>query len=341
MVPLSGAVATFIVAMDFENNTPYAAKFYSGHFGPQEKCAWVIARATFRYDASTSSIVPSRDAWGVFESPVETEVGTFPSDNVFVRDGCDVVIAGSVRLDREVTRHSLLVRAGNFSNELVAYGDRVWERTAGGALAPSAPKPFCEMPLDWRRAYGGSTTYEGQTAPHALNPVGAGLCWSADDALGRHLPNLEYPAQLISRWEDRPLPAGWGPITNAPVWRATKWFTERAERGLGAPTPDELALVSMRFFEGASPPAMIAPSIEPGAVVEVMGLRPTPQRFTVPDLRLRVEARVGRDVIARALSLSGVWWIASHDIVVLTARANFRYPYRRRELREATLDVTR
>ncbi|MFO0648160.1 MAG: DUF2169 domain-containing protein [Polyangiales bacterium] len=325
--------------MDLVNNTPYAARLFHGHLGAEEKCAWVIARATFRYDPERGALAPSDDPWPVFDQALETAVGLFPSDNVFVREGCDVVVVGDVRLDREVTRHTVRVRAGAFSNELAIFGDRVWQRSMRGPLTPSSPLPFREMTLDWRRSYGGTTSYQSTPAPHFLNPAGMGLYWSEDDARERPLPNVEDPAKLIARWEDRPMPAGWGPITNAPTWHATRWFMDRAERGAGEPSHDEIASASLGFFEGAATPAMIAPSLAPGDLVELTGLSPKPTRFTVPDLALRVSSRVGDDLIERSLSYSGLWVIAQHDLVALTARANFRYPFRPRERRGATLDV--
>jgi hypothetical protein len=326
--------------MDLTNNTPYAARLFHGHLGPEDKCAWVVARATYRYDAERRALVESDDPWPIFDQAIETAVGVFPSDNVFVREGCDVVVVGDVRLDREVTRHTVRVRAGGFSNELAVFGDRVWQRSMRGPLVPSSPLPFREMALDWRRAYGGATEYQGTPATHFLNAAGMGLYWSESDAVERPLPNLEDPAKLITRWEDRPMPAGWGPITNAPTWHATRWFMDLAERGAPAPSHDEIASASLSFFEGTAAPAMIAPSLSPGELVELTGLSPRPMRFTVPDLALRVSSRVGDDLIERALTPSGLWVIASHDLVVLTARANFRYPLRPRERRGATLDVT-
>ncbi len=326
--------------MDLVNNTPYAARLFHGHVGPDDKAAWVIARATFRYDPESAALIPSDDPWPIFDQALETAVGVFPSDNVFVREGCDVVIVGDVTLDREVTRHAVRARAGALTSELAVHGDRVWQKTLRGTLTPSAPLPFHSMTLDWRRSYGGTTSYQGTTASHFLNPAGMGLYWSADDALEKPLPNIEDPTRPVTRWEDRPMPAGWGPITNASTWHATKWFTDRAERNEPPPSHDEIAAAGLTFYEGASPPAMIAPSLSPGDRVEVAGLGARPVRFALPDLALRVESRVGAEVIARRLAYSGVWVIAPHDLVVLTARANFRYELRPRELRGATLDVS-
>ncbi len=326
--------------MDLLNNTPYAARLFHGHLGEDDKVAWVIARATFRYDAERDALAPSDDPWPVFDQALETAVGLFPSDNVFVREGCDVVVVGDVRLDREVTRHTLRVRAGAFSNELALFCDRVWQRSLRGGLTPSSPLPFREMSLDWRRSYGGTTSYQGTPAPHFLNPSGMGLYWREEDAAEHPLPNFEDPAHIITRWEDRPLPAGWGPVVNASTWHSTKWFMDRAARGLPEPSHDELATASLGFYDGTAPPSMIAPSLAPGELVEVTGLSRKPLRFTMPALGLRVTSRVGADVIERDLAYSGVWVIAPHDLVVLTARANFRYPFRPRELRGATLDMS-
>ncbi len=325
--------------MELSNDTPFPARLFHGHVTDEDKAAWVVARITLRRTPEGVLEPVEDDVWPVFSEALDTAVGRFPSDNVFLREGCDLVVAGTARPGREVTRHTVRARVDRWSTELHVSGDRVWEKTLRGDLAPSAPLPFTEMPLTWQRAFGGTTAWQGQPAPHPLNPEGRGFYWSAEDAREKPLANLEDPRHLVTRWDERPLPAAWGPVTNTPLWHATQWFADRARAGDTALDAEAVSRASIMFFEGSAPPARILPSLAPGAVLELTGLGPTPWRAVVPDVPLRLEARVGSLHVVRDLHYAGLWALVDHDLVVLTARCNFRYPLVARERRAAALGL--
>ncbi|MEM9692771.1 MAG: DUF2169 domain-containing protein, partial [Myxococcota bacterium] len=79
-------------------------------------------------------------------------------------------------------------------------GDRIWRH--GGA---SEPEPFSEMPIDWHRAFGGDG--------FERNPKGKGAVELEDGTERvRPLPNVEDPDRLVTSPQDRPEPAGYGPL---------------------------------------------------------------------------------------------------------------------------------
>ena len=100
-------------------------------------------------------------------------------------------------------------QVGKHRHVLRVSGDRYWGARTGRWVA-TEPEPFTEMPLAWARALGG----EG----YGPNPVGKGLSEAVglDGVLRRPLPNVEDPAALVTSPDDRPEPAGLGPLS--PLW---------------------------------------------------------------------------------------------------------------------------
>ncbi len=93
------------------------------------------------------------------------------------------------------------VSLGPVDKSLLVVGDREWR---DGAM--TSPRPFTEMPLTWERAFGG--------AGFADNPLGRGAAPVGDPLMpGAHkLPNVEDPRSPVRAIDDRPRPAGFGPL---------------------------------------------------------------------------------------------------------------------------------
>jgi hypothetical protein len=327
-------------ALELANETPFAARFWSGGIGEGKKGGWVVARASFRLQRGGNRLRPTREPWPVLAAPLETEHGVFPADGYPFRRGCDLVIAGTAVSPTPVSAMTVSARVGDFTSELLVIGDRRWRKTVTGELVATDPEPFTEMRLDWTRAYGGTAELGGEPAPHALNPQGRGYYLTAKAALEQPLPNLEDPAAAVRSWEDQPLPVSWYPVANAPSWRVAAWGMERSRRSAGRPTLAELGALAFDCFPGASPPAMILPSLEPRTAVEVHGLRGGPLAFRVPRLDLQIVAQVGAETIARPLAYCGLWLLPQRDLVVLSCLGRFKYALRAQEKRAVRLVAT-
>lgn len=102
---------------------------------------------------------------------------------------------------------------------LRVFGDRVWQGSRIGRA-----EPFVSMPLVWERAYGGRDPGGDPAAWDERNPVGQGFAMTADSLDGRPLPNIESTHHPITRWDDRPEPAGFGPL-------ACHWLARRRYAG--------------------------------------------------------------------------------------------------------------
>lgn len=144
----------------------------------------------------------------------------YPSDFALFKPGADLLLAGHCHAPegRTFTETEVVFGVGNGAKRLLVFGDRVWQRGPLG-WAPSRPRPFTRMPLAWTHAFG------GDGYPH--NPVGRGIGErELDDGTRAYLlPNIESPNAPIASPDDRPAPAGFGPIDPALPLRASKTGT--------------------------------------------------------------------------------------------------------------------
>lgn len=131
----------------------------------------------------------------------------FPSDFADFKLNAEVLLKGHCHAAGGVPLTECLVRfaVGAWSKTLRVVGRRAWSDRLPGAVA-SAPLPFTKMPLTWANAFGGPGVPE--------NPAGKGL--------GDELPNIEYPDRPIRSRGDRPVPAGFGPVSATWAPRAGK-----------------------------------------------------------------------------------------------------------------------
>lgn len=146
----------------------------------------------------------------------------YESDMVPEKPGTDCVLSGhAYAANPRVREATVRFAVGPLGKSVRVFGDRVWRKTFG-VVRRGAPEPFEKIPLTYERAFGGAdhSTEDCRHHDHcAANPVGVGFRArrSKRPIDGEPLPNLETPEALISRPNDRPLPAGFGPI--APSWQ--------------------------------------------------------------------------------------------------------------------------
>lgn len=103
---------------------------------------------------------------------------------------------------RTVTGALVRAKVGALEKSLAVMGERYWERTGFGKQA-SEPASFSVIDMNYSNAFGG----EG----FANNPTGKGMP-PADDAAPHLLPNIESADKPVVFIDDRPQPAGLGPL---------------------------------------------------------------------------------------------------------------------------------
>ena len=140
------------------------------------------------------------------------------ADFTLPKPTADILLEGSAHAPsaKAAARVDVRLSVGEINKSLRVFGDRTWKE---GIFGPTmtAPEPFVTMPIVYERAYGGTESKEKAADPlkraaERRNPVGIGFCSKQEDAIGRNLPNVEDPTDLISSWKSRPRPAGFGAI---------------------------------------------------------------------------------------------------------------------------------
>ena len=321
--------------MRFDNETALDARLFTGALDTQSLGAWLVARATYAVDRTTGTLTPAPCQWPVFHHRVQTAFGTFPSDDSPKHEGCDLVVLGSARCAAPVRQTVASFTVGAHRRCIDVIGDRRWVRRNDGVLVPSEPEPFTEMTLGWNRADGGTLGDDDDRTTHPLNPCGRGLCTAEEMAEGQLLPNLEDPSERIARWSDTPTPAAWGPIAKALPWQVEHHLRAR---GTDAPPLEDAAFAEVvrNATEAASPPRNVIGALRGDERVELR-LGDDAWRFVLPGLALRLDVEVGAQRFATRVSVSGLWFLADTQLLVVSWRSRFRYRMRPREERRATL----
>jgi hypothetical protein len=305
--------------MNLDNHTPFPAMIFRAGIDAERLCAAVFARVTYDL-VGHELVVASEQSWPVSPPPWESDYGPMDSDEVFYRGGVDLFVFASARPPRgtPATRVDILVEiSSGFRRHLVVWGERYWIRQ-GQDLVPSGPVPFQEIPLTLENAYGGEDEWDELPIPYPDNPVGKGYYIDAESAEGKPLPNIEDPATLIRRWDDRPEPVGVGATTMA--------FGPRARRG--AEFDDDtgvLKRIKPEFFNSAFPD-LVVPEVLPGQAVRISGVHPDgPIGFVLPRPGLSTRLRFGEEVVDQELRIDQIGVEVDRGRVFISYRYPFRY----------------
>lgn len=198
----------------------------------------------------------------------------YPGDFADFKPRADVVLAGKCHAPggRLVRDLSVRFAVGTWSKTLHVTGRRVWTEHVLGRAA-SEPAPFVEMPLDWTGAFGGPG--------YAKNPVGKGLGPG-------ELPTVEDPRFLVRSRDDRPEPAGFGPINPAWPQRAGKMGKDYGDSYRRARAPYFAEDFDWSFFN-AAPADQQLPYLRGDEEVSLQGLHADHAVYTsrLPGLRVR------------------------------------------------------
>src|SRR5262249_37522984 len=140
----------------------------------------------------------------------------YESDLAYAKQATDILLHGHAYATpgRPVTQIHVMMKVARVSKTLRVIGDRYWKRGALGVELTS-PETFERMPITYECAFGGADQISNDPRKHGWerrNPVGVGFATQSDHLIGQRAPNVEYPDSLLSSWDSRPQPAGFGPI---------------------------------------------------------------------------------------------------------------------------------
>lgn len=226
------------------------------------------------------------------------------TSNYAVWDGVSVTVAGHVHGPSKPPFARLVtLRVGDIERTIAVFGDRVWEKSILGGLAPSDPLPFERLELSLERAFGGGydvppglmpgddLPHPGFRRDHPMNPKGVGLYPDERAASGSRLPNFERRGALLKYWSDSPEPVAFSPCRELTGWRAwargQQHIREHLARG-GSPETLKPPPPSFRMFHHA-PPELIFDDLAAGTRVELEGLAGKALRFAIPTCPVRLD----------------------------------------------------
>lgn len=285
--------------LQVRNETPFSPGMF---LFPDERgvdTLYVAVKATFTLRGGRLFVAEKQQPVVVADTyrgePAQTSLRT-ASEAHLLKPGTDVLLEGEAHAPggKPVESCPVLVRVGPVRQVLQVFGDRKWR---GGLLSPgiSPPEPFVKMPLVWERAYGGVHEVEkGRVLGEARNPVGQGFRGKRGGAemVGRALPNLEDPRQLIRSTSDNPVPVGVGPVS--PSWEPRKSYAgtyDEAWRTRRAPyLPRDFRA---EFFQVAPPGLCAREGLKGGEPVELLNVSPEGvQRFALPRCGLSATVKI-------------------------------------------------
>lgn len=316
--------------LEVRNRTAFAAALAPATDKDGSDWAVVVVKGTFGgIDAGKLAVadeqVPVFQADECHGEPGKSSI-KYALDVCLRKPGTDVALVGQAYAPGSgATEVDVGLKVGPLRSIVRVLGDRVWYRGVTG-WQPSSPRPFQTMPLVYERAFGGTDTTGGdpsRTPMEPRNPVGLGFAaeGNAKRLDGLPLPNLERPDALISSWQDRPEPAGFGFIGChwEPRCRYGGTYDERWKRERAPLLPDDFD----DRYHNAAHPSLISPRhFEGGEAVRVVNASPKGQLdFGLPRYQVRIEARLQGKVVEAVPVLDTVVIEPDASRVVLTWRA--------------------
>lgn len=248
--------------MNFINNTPLNAEPFilMNHAGAESLL--IVLKGTWSI-ANDGALTVADEQMPIQQTPLYNgEPGKssllYDTDIVLEKPGTDCVLIGHAWAPYTGAPHiDVTFAVGPVSRQLRVFGERKWVKNRNGMTSISWIASIEKIPLTWEHAFGGEDTSWNDSAFHEFcleNPVGRGFV-AGKSNLGldaQILPNIENPADLITKPGQRPQPVGFGMI--APYWRPRAGYAgtydEHWRKNISPLPPPDL---DPRFFSSSAP----------------------------------------------------------------------------------------
>lgn len=325
--------------MEFINETPLPAAMVPNGEDDDRITTLFLCAVTYRIVGRHLQVMKNQPALRL--DPAER----LPNDAVFTKDVVGVCATGFVYPEKDdlAGEATTSLRVGAGEVRIKAFGTRVWQRGVMGNLVPSVPLQFDRVAMLWENAYGGMTNepasvveVDGEEAflpahesGFPLNFEGKGFYTDEARTVEQPLPQLEDPANLIRRWDDRPDPVCFAPY---PLWggmRAQYMVKER-----------QLDMSGVAKLGSRAAPRTTFEQIAAGTQITLAGMRPHGEvlAFVAPRSPVRVVLRVGATSEVLVPCLDGVEIDAESCEVRFVYRAKTTYGLVQFEERRAVLE---
>jgi hypothetical protein len=219
----------------------------------------------------------------------------YDTDLPHKKGATDVLVIGHAYAPQgnPVEKLSVGLKVGPIQKILQVTGDRIWQASTSG-ITLSNPQPFSQMPIVYEKAYGGMDLISDDPKRHdweLRNPAGCGFATKAKHLLGQPAPNIEYPKLLMTRWSQRPEPAGFGPIAGhwAPRIELAGTYDEVWEKTRQPLLPEDF---DERYHQCAPQDQQVQGYLNGGELVGLYNLTPDSRlQFWLPRLHMAFETR--------------------------------------------------
>jgi hypothetical protein len=197
------------------NDTPFAAERTWTRDEAGRECWLVAIKAAFEILPDGRQVlleeqIPVTRVPVFAGDPAHTEL-LDESDFNLEKLRSDVLVAGHAYApdQRPADQTVIRVKVADIDKSLRVTGDRMFDGLV--SISSSRPQSFLQMPITWRRSYGGTDMQASKPAWQPHNPVGTGFAVEARHLLRRLAPNFEY-LDAPYRGHDKGRPAGLGPV---------------------------------------------------------------------------------------------------------------------------------
>ena len=301
--------------LELDNRTPYAAERTIVMNKAGEK-SWVVAvKATYhvRMDGTTELAEVQKPLFYSAQhigEPGKSSI-LYEADMIPTKPATDVLVNGQAYAPagKPTAAVDVSIRVGPLKKRLRVFGDRHWYTGILGRMKQSSPVKFKRMPITYERAFGGWDVTDPDPAKQRLysqNPIGRGFATKKHHLKGGTMPNVEHPSHLISAWNDRPAPGGFGAIASywSPRldWGGT--YDEEWREGKFPLLPDDF---DDRFYQSALPDQQVGEFLRGGEDVTLENLTESGSlHFPLPKVRLNFLTRFGKQKQEHRASLQTV-----------------------------------
>lgn len=328
-----------------ENNTPFAAErgWVRDKNGAE---VWLVAvRGTFNIfpDGAMEIAEEQSDVCLVPEysgKPGQSSL-LYESDLIHSKPGTDVILHGHAYVPngKYSTGLDIGFQVGSMSKSLRVTGDRYWDNGLLG-IKMTTPQPFTKMPITYERAFGGWDRKSENPEKHAWEPrnhIGTGFAVKAKHLVGERVANIECRNNLISSWNQRPPPAGFGPVAGhwQPRLKFAGTYDERWEEERLPLLPEDF---DARYYQCAPPDQQVAGYLRGGEWVVLQNF--TPQgvlKFQLPTVTLNFETHFARETVSHAADLHTVIIEPDHSRLIMVWHTNLQCHAKVLKLERTTL----
>jgi len=209
--------------LELKNHTPLSAEIIPGLDKNGYDYAALIIKGNFTLNPANPNLVLSQQPAKLIKADkyydeADNSSVQYESDTCILKPSTDIVLNGHAYAPNNKMAQSVDIglQVNNQNINYRVFGDRQWVKS-GLNWSVTQTKTFDRIALTYENAFGGvdiSTLEEELVQYSEFNPIGKGFVGNKKTPVeGLHLPNIENPQALISHYNDKPMPSGFGFIS--------------------------------------------------------------------------------------------------------------------------------